>query len=165
MKTNEKSKSTNETNVSVIVICGGGGKTTLSKKYPNKLIDIDQFIWSEHNTKHHKLLEKYCAECNNEKIGELYKQIITSNKNYLKSTGKIILMHHPINAEWLDTKYEMILKPSKELHLENIKNRPKNLQQIAINNWNMLDNAVIYKTNEELEGIIKGYFTGIKRKT
>ena len=134
----------------VIVICGGGGKTTMTSKYPNKFIDIDEFIWSDKNVKYHNTLIKYCEEGNSDKIGELYKKIITLNKKYLKSTGKIILMHHPINAEWLDTKCDLVLKPDKKLHLENIKNRSINMQKIAIDNWNMLDNAYIYKTHEEL---------------
>lgn len=75
----------------VIVICGGGGKTTITIKYPNKFIDIDKFIQSD-----------------------------------------------------------LVLKPDKKLHLENIKNRTINMQKIAIDNWNMLDNAYIYKTHEEL---------------
>jgi len=38
----------------LIVICGGGGKTELVKKYPEIFLDIDDFIWSSHNLKYHK---------------------------------------------------------------------------------------------------------------
>lgn len=30
----------------LIVICGGGGKTTLNNTYPDLFLDIDDFIWS-----------------------------------------------------------------------------------------------------------------------
>ena len=37
----------------LIVICGGGGKTTLVKKYPDLFLDIDEFVWSSRNTMFH----------------------------------------------------------------------------------------------------------------
>ena len=32
--------------MALIVVCGGGGKTTLMQKYPDFFLDIDDFIWS-----------------------------------------------------------------------------------------------------------------------
>ena len=32
--------------MSFIAICGGGGKSYISKKYPNKFLDLDEFIYS-----------------------------------------------------------------------------------------------------------------------
>ena len=40
----------------LIAICGGGGKTTLAKKYPNFFLDIDEFVWSNQNEKYLKNL-------------------------------------------------------------------------------------------------------------
>ena len=44
--------------MSFITICGGGGKTTICKKYPNLFLDIDSFIWSETNKEYHSELIK-----------------------------------------------------------------------------------------------------------
>ena len=41
--------------MALIVICGGGGKTTLMQKYPDFFLDIDDFIWS-YNTNYHDQL-------------------------------------------------------------------------------------------------------------
>lgn len=30
----------------LIIICGSGDKTTLTKKYPDLFLDIDDFVWS-----------------------------------------------------------------------------------------------------------------------
>jgi len=45
----------------LIIICGGGGKTTLTKKYPDLFLDIDDFVWSSHNTKYHNQLSDAIA--------------------------------------------------------------------------------------------------------
>ena len=46
--------------------------------------------------------------------------------------NKIVLGHHPINAEWLQLKHLFSIKPTREIHITNIKSRPINLQNIAI---------------------------------
>jgi hypothetical protein len=36
--------------MSFIAVCGGGGKTTICKKYPTLFLDIDDFIWDSKST-------------------------------------------------------------------------------------------------------------------
>jgi hypothetical protein len=47
--------------------------------------------------------------------------------------NKIILGHNKIYAEWLELECMYSMKPNKEIHRLNIKNRDKNLQKISIN--------------------------------
>lgn len=141
----------------LIVVCGGGGKTTFVKKYSKYFIDIDEFIWSDINKKYHKKLIEYCNNCLYDKISDIYKNIMINNKEFLKKQNKIILAHDPINAKWIETKCLCILKPSKKLHLLNIKDRDINLQYISINNWNNLQDAYIYNSYKELEDILLKY--------
>lgn len=140
--------------MSVIVICGGGGKTYISKKY-NELLDIDEFIWSIKNKKYHnEILESIEKEDYNN-LGEIYKTILIENKKYLQNLKKIILVHSQINAEWLDMKCLSIIKPQYNIFLHNIKNRNDKLKKTAINNWNKLNNSIQYNSYEEFETIIK----------
>ena len=43
--------------MSFIAICGGGGKTTICKKYPHLFLDIDDFIWKFEE--YHEELNKF----------------------------------------------------------------------------------------------------------
>ena len=133
--------------MSFISICGGGGKTTICNKYPELFLDIDSFIWSEINQEYHKEI------INSEEIGKIYKTIMIKNKDKINK-DKIILGHHPINAEWLNIKCIYSIKPNKELHEINIKNRDIKLQKIARNCWYNLKNAVIYNSYVEFENLL-----------
>lgn len=42
--------------MSFIAVCGGGGKTTICNKYPEKFLDIDTFIWSKDNEEYHFII-------------------------------------------------------------------------------------------------------------
>ncbi len=61
--------------MSLIVICGGGGKTTLVNKYPDLFLDIDDFIWSSYNTNYHKQLSDAITLEDMNTIGEYTKQL------------------------------------------------------------------------------------------
>ena len=128
----------------LIVICGGGGKTTLLQKYPHLFLDIDDFIWSSYNANYHDELREAISVENMNSISDIYKTIMVSNRHYLQTQSKIILGHDPIYSEWIGVELLIQLKPSINLHESNIKNRPPELKRIALQNWVDLSNAIIY---------------------
>ena len=136
--------------MSFIVICGGGGKTTICKKYPNLFLDIDEFIWNDINKKYHCNLIEAINNENIEKIGEIYKKIMIENKDKI-DRNKIILGHNEIYTDWLGLKYIFSIKPNKEIHRLNIRNRDKKLQKISINCWENQKEAFIYNSYSEFE--------------
>ena len=79
-----------------------------------------------------------------------------NNKDKINK-NKIILGHHPINAKWLNLKHILSIKPNKELHKINIRNRDNKLQIIAKNCWKNLKNAIIYNSYQEFENILLLY--------
>jgi hypothetical protein len=60
----------------LIIICGGGSKTTLTKKYQDLFLDIDEFVWSSHNMQYHKQLSEAIAIEDINTISSIYKSII-----------------------------------------------------------------------------------------
>jgi hypothetical protein len=143
--------------MALIVICGGGGKTTLIKKYPDLFLDIDDFIWSSYNTNYHKQLCDAIAIEDISTISNIYKTIMVNNRIYLQTQSKIILGHHPIYSEWIGVKVLAEMKPSIKLHELNIANRPHELQRIALRNWSDLGNAIIYDDWEDFNKLILKY--------
>ena len=138
----------------LIVICGGGGKTTLLKKYPHLFLDIDDFIWSSYNTNYHDELREAIVVENMNSISDIYKTIMVSNRHYLQTQSKIILGHDPIYSEWIGVELLIQMKPSINLHESNIKNRPPELKKIALRNWADLSNAIIYDDWESFNILI-----------
>jgi hypothetical protein len=128
----------------LIVICGGGGKTTLMQNYPHLFLDIDHFIWSSYNTNYHDQLRDAIAVENMNTISNIYKTIMVNNRHYLQTQPKIILGHDPIYSEWIGVELLIQMKPSIILHESNIKSRPTELKRIALRNWVDLSNAIIY---------------------
>jgi hypothetical protein len=143
----------------LIVICGGGGKTTLVKKYPELFLDIDEFIWSSRNTMFHDELCDAIAKEDMCAIGEIYKTIMVNscNREYLQRQPKIILGHHATYAEWIGVELLAEMKPSCELHKLNIENRTPELKRIALQNWTDLTNAIIYDDWESFNKLIFKY--------
>jgi hypothetical protein len=141
----------------LIVICGGGGKTTLIKKYPDLFLDIDDFVWSSHNTQYHKeLLEAIEVEDINT-ISNIYKSIMINNRHYLQTQSKIILGHNRIYSEWIGVELLAEMKPSLKLHEINIANRTPELKTIALQNWLELSNTIIYDDWETFYKLISNY--------
>ena len=138
----------------IIAIPGGGGKTTIAKKYSDKFIDIDEFIWSDNNKEYHNKIINAINLKDYILLGTIYKEIYLKSYDYLKNLDKILLVHHPDNAKWLNSDCLMQLKPSLDLLINNIKNRSKNLKEVSLNSWNILKNAIIYNSHEELERIL-----------
>ena len=138
----------------LIVICGGGGKTTLLKKYPHLFLDIDDFIWSSYNTNYHDELREAIALENMNTISDIYKTIMVSNRHYLQTQSKIILGHDPIYSEWIGVELLIEMKPSINLHESNIKNRPPQLKRLALRTWVDLSNAIIYDDWESFNILI-----------
>jgi hypothetical protein len=128
----------------LIVICGGGGKSTLMQKYPHLFLDIDNFVWSSYNTTYHDQLRDAIAVENMNTISNIYKTIMVNNRHYLQTQPKIILGHDPIYSEWIGVELLIQMKPSIILHESNIKSRPTELKRIALRNWVDLSNAIIY---------------------
>ena len=138
----------------LIVICGGGGKTTLIQKYPHLFLDIDDFIWSSYNTNYHDQLRHAIAVEDMNAISNIYKTIMVNNRHYLQTQSKIILGHDPIYSEWIGVELLIQLKPSITLHESNIKNRPPELKRIALRNWADLSDAIIYDDWESFNTLI-----------
>jgi len=138
----------------IVAICGGGGKTTIKAKFPNKFIDIDEFVWDNHNKKYHAFILDSIDRKDYETLGKIYKEIYLNSYDYFKSLDKVILVHHPKNAEWLKSKCLIQLKPSKELFNKNISCRSSALQEVSLNSWDNLENATIYNSHKELEEIL-----------
>ena len=150
----------------LIVICGGGGKTTLTQKYPHLFLDIDDFIWSSYNAKYHDQLRNAIAVENMNKISNIYKTILVKNRDYLQRQPKIILGHHPIYSEWIGVELLIQMKPSINLHQSNIKNRPLQLKRVVLQNWLDLSNAIIYDDWESFNTLIfEKVLKNIKIKT
>lgn len=141
----------------LIIICGGGGKTTLTKKYPDLFLDIDEFVWSSYNMQYHnQLLEAIAIEDINT-ISSIYKSIMVNNRHYLQTQSKIILGHNPIYSEWIGVELLAEMKPSTKLHELNIANRTSELKTIALQNWMDLSNAIIYDDWESFNKLIIKY--------
>lgn len=138
-----------------IIICGGGGKTTLYNKFPTLFFDIDDFIWNYENQKRKTKLENYILSENNKGISKMY-QYEMENNDLLRNDTRIILCHHPENAKWLNRDIKGIYRPSKELHLKNISNRTAYLQQLSIQDWELLSdyNPIEYNNFEDLYNLI-----------
>ena len=145
----------------LLIICGGGGKTTLTKKYPDLFLDIDEFVWSSHNMQYHKELSEAIAIEDINTISNIYKSIMNTNRDYLQTQSKIILGHHPIYSEWIGIESLAEMKPSTKLHELNIANRTPELKKIALQNWMDLRNAIIYDDWESFNKLIIKY-TGYK---
>jgi hypothetical protein len=141
----------------LIVICGGGGKTTLVNKYPALFLDIDDFIWSSYNTDYHKQLSDAITLEDMNTISDIYKTIMVSSRDYLQTQSKIILGHDPIYSEWIGVELLTELKPSIKLHELNISNRTPELKRIALRNWIDLTNAVLYDDWESFNKLIFKY--------
>jgi|Laugresbdmm110sn_1035088.scaffolds.fasta_scaffold126425_1 hypothetical protein len=138
----------------LIVICGGGGKSTLMQKYPHLFLDIDNFVWSSYNTTYHDQLRDAIAVENMNTISNIYKTIMVNNRHYLQTQPKIILGHDPIYSEWIGIELLIQMKPSINLHESNIKSRPHELKRIALRNWADLSNAIIYDDWENFNTLI-----------
>lgn len=147
--------------MSLIVICGGGGKTTLVNKYPALFLDIDDFVWSSYNTNYHKQLSDAITLEDVNTISDIYKTIMVSSRHYLQSQSKIILGHHPIYSEWIGIELLAVMKPSIKLHELNISNRTPELKRIALRNWIDLTNAVMYDDWESFNKLIFKYVPAI----
>ena len=141
----------------LLVICGGGGKTTLTKKYPDLFLDIDDFIWSSHNTPYHNQLSDAIAIEDINTISSIYKSIMVNNRHYLQTPSKIILGHNPIYSEWIGVELLAEMKPSLKLHEINIANRTPELKTIALQNWLELSNSIIYDDWESFYKLISKY--------
>ena len=139
--------------MALIVICGGGGKTTLMQKYPDFFLDIDDFIWS-YNTNYHDQLRVAIAVEDMNAISNIYKTIMVNSRQYLQTQGKIILGHDPIYSEWIGVELLVQMKPSIRLHELNIATRTPELKRIALQNWMDLDNAIIYDDWESFNTLI-----------
>jgi hypothetical protein len=141
----------------LLVICGGGGKTTLTKKYPDLFLDIDEFVWSSHNNEYHKELLEAISTKDIDTIRNIYKSIMINNRDYLQTQSKIILGHHPIYCEWIGVELLAEMKPSLKLHEINIANRTPELKKIAFENWMDLSDAIIYDDWESFSKLISKY--------
>jgi len=108
--------------MSGIAICG---KSWLASKYPDTFIDIDNYVWSTKNQQYHDDILEAVKTNNQSKLSSIYEEILVNGKNYFKNEKKIVLFHHPINAEWMDLELIGSFKPCLELFISNIEKDQK----------------------------------------
>jgi hypothetical protein len=140
--------------MSLIIICSGGGKTTLSKNNEGVFVDIDTLVWSKENEKHHPPLKEAIQGMNIFKIAEIYRKIIKKNKKNLLNCGKVILAHHPICGDWLGIKPILTLKPTQTLHQECITDYEKSKKCLSSLSWQNLADGQEFSTFQELQKIV-----------
>ena len=138
----------------LIIICSGGGKTTLSKNNEGIFMDIDTLIWSKENEKHHPKLKEAIEQMNIMKIAEIYRKIIKKNKKGLLMSNKVILAHHPICGDWLGIKPTLTLKPIYTLHQDVTKSFDSSKKCLSDLSWMNLVDAKEFTTFEELQQIV-----------
>ena len=131
-----------------IIICGGGGKTTLYENYSDKFLDIDYFI-KENN-------KNICNCFSNDKIDiqmidNIYQSEMKNNLK-LRNDKRILLVYRRNNAILLDREILLIAKPSKNLHEKNISSRKEPFKNLARNDWLNIEgpDVFIYNNFEEL---------------
>ena len=146
-----------------IIICGGGGKTNLSQKYPNLFLDIDDFMWNYESQKRRHILQQYVENNNIIGISNIYRDTMRNNK-LLRNDSRIILCHRPENADDLNRKILCIYRPTKELHNKNIEQRNTILKKFARNDWISLSEYKPYEYNNfyEFNNFIFGCLISIK---
>ena len=139
--------------MSCIVLCGGGGKTIIFENYPENFLDIDYFMWN--NSKYITALNKAIQNKDINRISEIYEDAM-KNDEELRNDSRILLVHTPINAFWLNRDILKILRPSKNLHETNIKYRDDFLKTLAILDWECVGNLdyLEFKNFVELENFI-----------
>lgn len=120
---------------SCLVLCGGGGKSQLFLSAPTKYLDIDSYMWD--NTERKKNLQKILDRKDIVSLSKQYEYVMKNDKK-LREDKRIILVHHPINATWLNRDIIGIYRPIKSLHEKNIATREKYYQELARNDWNAL---------------------------
>jgi hypothetical protein len=138
----------------VVAICGGGGKSTLTTKYPTQFLDIDAHVWSERNSKWHSAIVSAVERNDQSALGSIYRQCLTENAEQLRDCGKVLLVHHPDNAAWLDATLLGTMRPVQILHARNIAKRSRPLLVTAIESWKNLEDAPglwEYSSHDELE--------------
>lgn len=128
-----------------IVLCGGGGKTTLCKKYPDKFLDIDDFMFQD--TERREKLMKYITseEVDIKALGNIYEHEMKNNKD-LRNDERIILVHRESNASLLNREILLAAKPTKKLHEKNISDRDDKFKKLSRDDWSSLkgDDLFIY---------------------
>ncbi len=128
-----------------IVICGGGGKTILHLQKIDIYLDVDYYIWQDESRI--PSLEKMLKNNDTKGIVDFYKNIMLNDEK-LRNDNRILLVHRPINAEWLGRKILGMYRPIKDLHEKNIKDKDPYLQELARNDWNELSKYDPIEFNE-----------------
>ena len=118
-----------------IVICEGGGKSILHLQNIDIYLDVGYYIWQD--LSRIPSLEKMIKNNDKKGISDFYKNIMLTDEK-LRNDHRILLVHNPINAEWLDRKILGIYRPIKELHEENIKDRDSFMKELARKDWEEL---------------------------
>lgn len=134
-----------------IVLCGGGGKTTLCKKYPNKFLDIDDFMFQDIERREKLMKCITSEEVDIKTLGNIYEHEMKNNE-VLRNDERIILVHRQNNATLLNREVLLTAKPSRELHEKNISNREDKFKKLSRNDWLDItgDNVFYYKNFKDL---------------
>ena len=120
---------------SCIILCGGGGKTTLAKQFPAIVADIDELV--KRNENRRRLINYYFTQNNVSGISEVYRDAMLTDAT-IQNDSRIILLHRPGDAKILRRTILGIFRPSLTLHDRNISERSFYHQQLSRNDWERL---------------------------
>ena len=145
----------------VVAICGGGGKTTIANAFPDLFVDIDALVWSDHSC--HEAIVAAIERNDQPELGRIYHRRLTQLAQELRQDGRVVLVHHPCNAEWLCATLLGTMRPTQALHARSIADRSPSQMQTARASWANLD-AVSgvweYSSHEALEARLLGLASG-----
>ena len=144
----------------MVAICGGGGKSTLATKWPDRFVDIDLIVWADDNKKWHPGIVKALKVRDFVAIEAIFDKIFAETP--LVEPHRIILTHHPTQEERYGAEYVCVARPSRALHEANIAERTEEFKAISRNSWAKLSyipGLVEYNSHAELEALMTALAT------
>ena len=146
-----------------IIICGGGGKTNLSQKYPNLFLDIDDFMWNYESQKRRHILQKYVENNNIIDVNNIVDDNNIIHANNIVHDNKITDDNNIID-ENLEFKIKLDIKLLGFIGFNKIYQCVKCFinPDTKIINERLLINTTIFIENEKLKYLIESIFYLLK---
>ena len=133
----------------MIAMPDAGGKSMLCLKHPDKFQDIDEFVWRFASE---ELLEAFRSK-RAQDVCDIYRRTMLTHHHELDRT-KLLLSHHPKDAEWLHIACVARIKPSLLLFQRNLnecaKQARSQLEAVTLA-YLSFDPAEIYDSHADIE--------------